>query len=32
MRERRRVADQKDVLMQQTFELDDLDAPETAAE
>ena len=32
MRERRQVADQKDVLMQQTFELDDLDAPETAAE
>jgi len=32
MRERRRVADQKDVLMQQTFELDDLDAPETPAE
>jgi len=32
MREKRQVADQKDVLMQQTFELDDLDAPETAAE
>jgi NAD(P)H-nitrite reductase large subunit len=32
MRERRQVADQKDVLMQQTFELDDLDAPESPAE
>jgi 3-phenylpropionate/trans-cinnamate dioxygenase ferredoxin reductase subunit len=32
MRERRRVADQKDVLMQQTFELEELDAPETPAE
>ena len=32
MREKRQVADQKDVLMQQTFELDDLDAPETPAE
>jgi 3-phenylpropionate/trans-cinnamate dioxygenase ferredoxin reductase subunit len=32
MRERRQVADQKDVLMQQTFELDELDAPENPAE
>ena len=32
MREQRVVAGQKDVLMQQTFELDDLDAPETPAE
>ena len=32
MREQRVVADQKDILMQQTFELKDLDAPETAAE
>ena len=32
MREQRVVAEQKDVLMQQTFELDELDAPETAAE
>ena len=32
MREQRVVADQKDVLMQQTFELEELEAPETAAE
>mgnify|MGYP000078861672 FL=1 len=32
MREGRVVADQKDVLMQQTFELDELGAPETPAE
>ena len=32
MREGRAVADQRDVLMQQTFELDELDAPETPAE
>ena len=32
MREGRVVADQKDVLMRQTFELDELDAPETPAE
>ena len=32
MRERRQVADQKDVLMQQTFDLEELDAPETPAE
>ena len=32
MREQRQVAAQKDVLMQQTFELDELDAPETPAE
>jgi 3-phenylpropionate/trans-cinnamate dioxygenase ferredoxin reductase subunit len=32
MRERRNVADQKDVLMQQNFEIDELDLEETAAE